>query len=64
MKTWITKAKTFLSEVNSEIRKANFPAKDELVSTTVVVLVTSVIFATFLWVADLGINWIMSEVFR
>ena len=64
MKTWITKAKTFLSEVNSEIRKANFPARDELISTTVVVLVTSVVFAVFLSVADFGIQWIMNEVFR
>jgi preprotein translocase SecE subunit len=33
----------------------SFPSKDEVVGTTVVVLVASVVFALFLWVADLVI---------
>jgi preprotein translocase subunit SecE len=64
MNGWIQKAKTFLAETVSETKKASFPAREELISTTVVVLVTSVVFALFLWVADLGINWLMNEVFR
>jgi preprotein translocase subunit SecE len=54
---WFTKAKEFLSEVRTEMRKVSFPTKDEVVGTTVVVVVTSVIFAAFLFVADRLIIW-------
>ncbi|MCH9650296.1 MAG: preprotein translocase subunit SecE [Deltaproteobacteria bacterium] len=63
MSTWVARSRAFLSETVSEVKKATFPAKDELISTTIVVLVTSAIFAVFLWVADIGINWVMSGVF-
>ena len=46
----------FLSEVRSEMRKVSFPTRDEVVSTTIVVVVTSVVFAIYLWVADLIIQ--------
>ena len=35
--------------------KVSFPSREEVQSTTIVVLVTSVIFAAFLWLADLVI---------
>ena len=49
------KAKTFLSETRSEVKKVTFPSRDEVMSTTVVVVITSVIFAFYLWVADIVI---------
>lgn len=61
--SWITKSKSFLTEVNAEVRKATFPTRDELVNMTIVVLVTSVIFAVFLYVADIGISWAIERVF-
>ncbi len=63
MNSWIAKSRTFIAETVSEVKKATFPAKDELISTTVVVLITSSAFAAFLYVADLGINWAMQGVF-
>jgi preprotein translocase SecE subunit len=35
--------------------KVSFPSRDEVVGTTIVVLITSVIFALYLWLADLVI---------
>jgi preprotein translocase subunit SecE len=49
------KTKTFLSETRSEIKKVTFPSRDEVLATTVVVVVTSVIFAFYLWLADIVI---------
>jgi preprotein translocase subunit SecE len=43
---------TFLGEVRSEMRKVSFPTRDEVIATTVVVVVTSAIFAVYLWIAD------------
>ena len=52
MKDWWNKTVEFLSEVRSEMRKVSFPSKDEVVGTTIVVIVTSFVFAVFLFLAD------------
>jgi preprotein translocase subunit SecE len=52
MKDWWKKSVEFLSEVRSEMRKVSFPSKDEVVGTTIVVIVTSIVFAIFLFLAD------------
>ena len=45
----------FLGEVRTEMKKVTFPSREEVIGTTGVVLVTSVIFAIFLWIADVVI---------
>jgi len=52
MKDWFNKAKEFLAETRSEMRKVSFPTRDEVVGTTIVVIVTSAIFAVFLFLSD------------
>jgi preprotein translocase subunit SecE len=54
---WFQKAKTFLAEVRGEMKKVTFPSRQEVISTTVVVLVASFIFAIYLWIADQVIVW-------
>jgi preprotein translocase subunit SecE len=51
------KAREFLSEVRAEMRKVTFPARDEVVGTTIVVIITSFVFAVFLFAADKVIIW-------
>ena len=48
-----SKMRSFLTETRSEMKKVTFPSREEVVGTTIVVLVASVIFAFYLWVADL-----------
>jgi preprotein translocase subunit SecE len=55
---WWKKTREFLSEVRTEMKKVTFPSRDEVVGTTIVVVVTSFIFATFLWISDLVIQWL------
>ena len=57
---WLEKVKNFFSsiprflgEVKAEMEKVSFPSRDEVMGTTVVVVVTSVIFAIYLWLADM-----------
>lgn len=57
---WLEKVKDFFSsiprfigEVKAEMKKVSFPTRDEVVGTTGVVLVTSVVFAIYLWLADM-----------
>jgi preprotein translocase subunit SecE len=53
--SWFTEARTFLSEVKSEMKKCSYPTRDEVVGTTTIVLITSVVFAVYLWIADFAI---------
>ena len=62
---WITYFfKTFIPEVKSEMKKVTFPSRDEVVGTTVVVVVTSVIFAIYLWISDIVILRLYEGIFR
>ena len=53
--SWISKSREFLAEVKAEYRKVSFPSREEVISTTIVVIIASVIMAIFLWAADLVI---------
>jgi preprotein translocase subunit SecE len=52
-KEWWKKARDFFVEVVTEVKKCSFPSRDEVIGTTTVVLITSVAFSLFLWVADI-----------
>jgi preprotein translocase subunit SecE len=49
---WFNKVKEFLKEVRSEWNKVSFPTRQEVVGTTVVVLVASFIMSIYLFAAD------------
>ena len=58
------KIKAFLPETRSELKKVTFPPRDEVISTTIVVIITSVIFAFYLWVADIVIIKLYEGIIR
>ena len=49
---WFNKAKEFLREVKAEWNKVSFPSRQEVMGTTVVVMVASFIMAVYLAFAD------------
>ncbi len=61
---WWNKIKSFLTEVRVEIAKCYFPGRNEVVNTTVVVLITSFVFAVFLWLSDIVIVKATELIFR
>lgn len=52
---WWQSAVTFIAEVKSEMKRVSFPSRDEVVATTIVVIITSFLFAFYLWLADIAI---------
>jgi len=42
----------FLREVRSELRKVNWPSREQILSYTVVVLVLTLVLTAFVWGAD------------
>ncbi len=49
----LKKITDFFQEVKLELKKVVFPTKNEVIGSTWVVIVTVLISAVFLWVADL-----------
>ena len=56
--------KQFLVEVWSELKKTTWPGRREVYGTTVVVVVTVLICAVYLWVVDLLLNKGMGYIFK
>ena len=68
---WLTRlleypqrAKAFLHEVRVEMRQVTWPSRSETVSTTLVVIVTTIFFAVFLYAVDLGAARAVSVVLK
>jgi preprotein translocase subunit SecE len=55
----------FVGETKTEMKKVSFPAREEVVATTIIVIIVSFIFAIYLWFADLiihkGYEWIIDK---
>jgi preprotein translocase subunit SecE len=48
----IKKVKQFIEDVQIEMKKVNWPERDSLINTTIVVVVVSAIFTIFIFLAD------------
>jgi preprotein translocase subunit SecE len=53
---WWNKLTTFLKEVRAEMQKVSFPSRDEVISTSIVVVVASLIFGVYLYASDVVIQ--------
>jgi preprotein translocase subunit SecE len=64
-KQWVTTVREGWKDVVSEMRKVTWPNRNEVVGTTVVVLVATVVFAVYLWGCDVifykAINFIFTK---
>lgn len=56
--------RTFLAETKAEVNKVTFPPRQEVISTTTVVIVASIIFSLFLWLSDVVILEIYEGILR
>ena len=48
---------------NELVHKVSWPTKSELVNSTIVVMVASIIAALVLWLIDLALNFVMSHIY-
>lgn len=52
--------KTFLREVRAEVNKVTWPKRTEVRGTTIVVLVTCVVFGVYLWFVDIVMGRVLT----
>ena len=52
IKEWADRTKQFYQDVRSEMKKVSWPGRQEVVSTTLVVIIAVVFFGAYLGVVD------------
>ena len=57
-----SKITTFIREVKSEIDKVTWPNRNELIASTMVVVVLVVIIALYIGFVDFILSWLLSMV--
>jgi preprotein translocase subunit SecE len=50
---WWLSTRDFFRDTNSEMKKVTWPSRPEVVGTTVVVIISTLVFAVYLWGCDL-----------
>ena len=51
-KQWWLTTREFWRDTTAEMKKVTWPGKNEVVGTTVVVLIATIVFALYLWGCD------------
>jgi preprotein translocase subunit SecE len=59
---WTKRFVNFLRDVRSELKKVTWPSKNEVVSTTVVVIAATVFFGFYLFFMDVIFSWVITQV--
>jgi preprotein translocase subunit SecE len=65
IKGWAESAKQFYLDTRSEMKKVTWPARQEVVGTTIVVVVAVFFFGFYLglvdYLLDLGLRWVLTR---
>jgi preprotein translocase subunit SecE len=61
---WVTRARSFLTDVRGELKRTTFPSKTEVQGTTAVVVITIFVFAAYLYVVDTFLFHVIEWIFK
>jgi preprotein translocase subunit SecE len=59
---WYKRLGSFLREVRSETKKVTWPSRQEVYSTTIVVLIATIFFGFYLFLMDIVFSWVVSQI--
>jgi preprotein translocase subunit SecE len=59
---WYRRFANFLKEVRAELRKVTFPARNEVYSTTLVVIFAMFFFGFYLYFMDAVFSWVLLKI--
>jgi preprotein translocase subunit SecE len=63
---WFGRARRFLTDVRSELGRVTWPTRREVWATTVVVILTSMLFGIYLYTVDIAltklVEWVYARV--
>jgi preprotein translocase subunit SecE len=56
---WFGSVRQFWRDVALEMKKVSWPTRAEVINTTIITIVVVIFFAAFLWVADIGLSYLI-----
>ncbi len=59
---WYKRLGPFLKEVRAEVKKVTWPSRNEVYSTTIVVIIATIFFGIYLYLLDLVFSWVISQI--
>jgi len=59
---WYKRLANFLKDVKAEIKKVTWPSRNEVYSTTVVVIFATFFFGFYLYFMDLIFSWVIKHI--
>ena len=60
----VTRIREFVQEVLAEFRKVTWPSRQELINSTTIVIVVTVVLAFFLGGVDIGLARVVERILR
>ena len=59
---WYRRFISFLREVRAEMKKVTWPSRNEVYSTTIVVIFATIFFGFYLFFMDVVFSWLITKV--
>ncbi len=59
---WYKRFWTFIKDAKSELKKVTWPARAEITSTTIVVIISVFFFGFFLFFMDILFSWAITQI--
>ncbi len=59
---WYKRFSNFLKEVKAEVKKVTWPSRNEVYSTTIVVILATFFFGFYLYFMDVIFSWVIKQV--
>jgi preprotein translocase subunit SecE len=59
---WYKRFISFLKEVKVEIKKVTWPSRNEVYSTTIIVILATFFFGFYLYFMDIILSWLLARI--
>jgi len=59
---WYKRFVFFLKEVRAELKKVTWPSRNEVYSTTIVVIIATIFFGFYLFFMDVIFSWVIDQI--
>ncbi len=59
---WYKRFIPFLKEVKAEVKKVTWPSRNEVYSTTIVVVIATFFFGFYLFFMDIIFSWVVAQI--
>jgi preprotein translocase subunit SecE len=56
---WYRRIIPFFRDVRAEVKKVTWPSRNEVYSTTIVVIIATIFFGFYLYIMDLFFSWVI-----